>query len=179
MEILVGSLIFTMVAMTVSSVMAPIMMAFNRANSLAEYSTVLDSVGNQIANDIMRGVVLETEPDLTLPINSVFPDDYDDGYVMILVRTEGTIEYRTALVGGLQILQRRISPATAFTDVFARDFYRAKNVSFQVTEADDIEQGFNIEVTVDSFNQMSRGAAGGSITRTFAVRTMFTESDED
>ncbi|MDR2590103.1 MAG: hypothetical protein LBC71_03850 [Oscillospiraceae bacterium] len=167
MEILVGSLIFSLVAMTVTSVLAPMMMAFNRANSLAEYSTVLDAVGNQIANDIMRGTVVAVEA-----------DGEDNGYVMIHVRTEGTIEYRTALVDGVNVLQRRISPTPPndFVSVFAPGFYRAKDVTFEVIPEDDIEQGFSIVVTVDSFNHRRRGAAGGEIIRTFAVRSMFTDT---
>jgi len=53
-EILVGSLMFGLVAITVTSVMAPMMLAFSRANDLAEYSMLLDNVGNQIASELAQ-----------------------------------------------------------------------------------------------------------------------------
>ena len=61
MEILVGSLMFAMIAVTVSAVLAPMMMSFSRAADFAEYNTLLDNVGNRIASDLAKSSGIPTD----------------------------------------------------------------------------------------------------------------------
>ena len=128
MEILAGSLLFALVVITVSSILAPMMMAYTRANDIAEYNTLLDSVANHITGDIAQAVI---------------PLDINGGgnNVTITTRT-GVFRYTIRAKGGAGsadrgILQVSEGGGTA-RDVFSESFYRRMSVAFSVVLDDDV-----------------------------------------
>ena len=122
-EILVGSLMFALIAITVTAVIAPMMMAYVRANNLAEYNTLLDSVGNQIVSDLAR--------------STSAPVQMGADVVEITINTDRNIVY-TVENGSLI---RNGSP------VFADGFYKGKSINFLVEED---KSGYAVVVTVES-----------------------------
>jgi len=79
-EIIVGSLLFAIVAVTVSTVLTPLMFAFSIANDTAEYNMLLDDIGNRLTSEISQASDVDFSGDtLTLVIDSTdviytFPD---------------------------------------------------------------------------------------------------------
>lgn len=103
-EILVGSLLFGIVAMTVTAVLAPMLMAMSRANDFAEYNTLLDNAGNQIVSDMAGASEVKSNNPLEFTVQGK------------------DVEY-TAPEG---ILLRNNIP------VLPEEFYRGKTIAFTV-----------------------------------------------
>jgi len=150
MEILVGSLMFAIVAITVAAVIAPMMMAFSRANNFAEYNTMLDSVGNQIVSDIARSTAA--------PVAG-------DSVVAITINSDSDVVY-TVEDG---VLMRNGVP------VFSEGFNRGKTISFIVTE-DTLNNGvgYSVAVTVTSGSE-----TGMTIERPYAVRPLMLNQESE
>jgi len=123
MEILVGTLMFALIAVTVTAVLAPMMLTFMRANDLAEYNKLLDNVGNIIVSDISRA-------------SEALPESGENSAV-ITVSTGNTVVY-TAPAGSLL---RNGEP------VFPAGFYKGKTISFNVSKT---TPGYTVTVTVSS-----------------------------
>jgi len=159
-EIIVGSLLFALVVLTVSAVISPMMLAFRRANDLAEYNMILDNVGNILASDIAQAQeipdALFSDNNLTLIINGdtvVYsivgidgetPATEDDGYLYKTVNDEGGL-------------------------VFPIDFYNRKTVSFERVDG-LVEPDFAISVTVFSGGGLAQ--LGADLSRTYAARPL-------
>jgi hypothetical protein len=144
MEILVGSLMFAMIAVTVSAVLAPMMMSFSRAADFAEYNTLLDNVGNRIASDLAK--------------SSGIPTDLGElDMVGISINSENDVIYTISEAEGILLRNG--------TQVFPPGMYRNKRVSFIVF---DTAPGFTIEVTVNPTDRP--GTMGATISREYAVR---------
>jgi len=147
MELLVAGLMFAMLAATVIMVISPIMMAFSRANSLAEYNTVLDSVGNVIVSDFAGA-------------RSISSSGVDE---LVFSTDSGSVEF--SVVNGY--LHRRFGTAPS-APVFPAGFYDGKTISFDVS-GDELA-GFEITVTVIPSGRP--GSATAEITRNFAIRPL-------
>jgi len=148
MELLVAGLMFAILAATVIMVISPIMMAFSRANSLAEYNTVLDSVGNVIVSDFAS-------------VRSISSSGVD---VLVFSTDSGSVEF--SVVNGF--LHRRFGTAAPSAPVFPAGFYDGKTISFDVS-GDELS-GFEIAVTVIPSGRP--GSATAEITRNFAIRPL-------
>jgi len=140
MEILVGSLLFALIAITVTALLAPMMLTFMRANDLAEYNKLLDNVGNIIVSDLSRASE-------ALPASG-------ENNVVITVSTGNTVAY-TAPAGSL--LRNGVP-------VFPPGFYKGKTVSFDVSKT---APGYTVTVTVSSAGRPA--AVGVSIERDYSV----------
>jgi len=147
-EIIVGSLLFAIAAAMVAAIIGPMMMAFSRANAIAEYNMLLDSVGNRIVSDIAGAI----EPPETLPFNSQTDDEFS------IITASEIVIYEIDDYGRLV---RNDSP------VFPADFYGGRDVSFTVTEAPANSGVFTVSVTVSS-----DGGGGGISTRDYVVRPL-------
>ena len=148
MEILVGSLMFALLAVTVSTVLTPMIMAMTRANDLAEYNTLLDNVANQITSDITQAIA-----PLELGQNTI-----------TIITNKGTLTYclRNEKTNGgiLQIIEGE-NPAR---DVFSPGFYKHKLISFSA-EYDEEKQLYTLTVTVSP-----ETATSPTFTRDYVVR---------
>ena len=143
MEILVGSLMFALIAVTVTAVLAPMMLTFMKANDLAEYNKLLDNVGNIIVSDINRASE-------ALPVSG-------ENSVAITVSAGNTVVY-TAPGGSLL---RNGDP------VFPAGFYKGKTVSFDVRET---TPGYTVTVTVSLIGRPA--AVGVTLERDYSVRPL-------
>ena len=135
-ELIVGILMFIIIAIVVSTSLAPILFSYVRANDFAEYNTLLDNIANQIIGDMAQST---EEPKFT----SGWVVD-NTGRLTITTKSRivtYTVENTLADVGG--VLQ--VGGVTAgvdedddpiilddFRDVFSADFYKNKVISFRV-----------------------------------------------
>ena len=81
-ELIVGIVMFTIIALTVATSLTPTLFAFMSANDFAEYNALLDNIANQIVGDMMQA----TEPSPGSD-NPVFPDNVwivDDSEELII-----------------------------------------------------------------------------------------------
>ena len=143
MEILVGSLLFALIAITVTAVLSPMMLTFMKANDFAEYNKLLDNVGNIIVSDISRASEKLTE--------------FGENNVVIAVSRGNTVEY-TVLDGSLE---RNGEP------VFPAGFYKNKTVSFNVSET---TPGYTVTVTISSEDRPA--AVGVTLEREYSVQPL-------
>jgi len=160
MELLVAALLFAIIAATAMMVISPIMLAFSRANSLAEYNTVLDSVGNVIVSEL-AGARPGTEDDL----------DYGEELLSFITGTGSRVTFTVDDVYG--ILMRCVCPdpeesGCSGSRVFPLGFYGGKTISFNVPPPND--GVFVVAVTVHPSD--APGSAFSEITRDFAVRPL-------
>jgi len=144
MEILVGGMLFGMVVLTVSAVLAPMMRSARIATDFAEYNHILDSIGNAITSEMSQSVIS------VAGANSVTMTQ--DSFVVVLSAPAGT-------------LQRSVNTAPA-TPVFPLNFYRGKTIEFVVTGT---APDYTVTVTI-----ASDGAIGTAAIRerTYAVRPL-------
>jgi len=158
MELIVGMLMFTIISITVSMLLAPILSSYTRANDFAEYNALLDNIANQIISDLSQSRQVPP-PDIILDADEWAEDDYGD-FVTITTRN-GVIVY-SVNYGRLQRNGR---------DVFAEDFYKRKHVSFML-EANDDDNPTAYTLTVRLTEAREPGAASFEIQREYAVRPL-------
>ena len=146
MEILVGGMLFGMIVLTVSAVLAPMMRSARIANDFAEFSHILDSVANTITSEMSQSVISVAGTGT----NSVTM--IQDSATIVLSIDNGT-------------LQRSVNTAPA-TPVFPLNFYRGKTIEFVVTGT---APDYTVTVTI-----ASDGAIGTAAIRerTYAVRPL-------
>jgi len=140
-EILVGSIMFAIVFLTVFSALAPMMMAYYRANDFAEYNTLLDSVGNRIVAEMTNASEITDLDPLTMTTHS--------GKVIISVDLDG-------------LLLKNNAP------VFPRGFYKGKSIDFEIQDEGD--EVYAVIVTVMPNTGGGAGATGAEISREYALR---------
>jgi len=124
-EVIVGCVLFALIAVTAASVLSPMLKAYTRANEIAEFNLLLDSVGNRIISDMKQASEVQ---------------DYDEDTVTMMINSS-TVVYE--VVDG--VLQRNDNI------VFPMDYYKGKNVSFTIAPTSS-DTGFLINVTVSSNN---------------------------
>lgn len=150
MEILVAGLMFGILAVTVVLVISPIMMAYSRANSLAEYNTILDSIGNVITSEFSGANHVE---------------DYGPNSLEF---STGSGDVTFYVVGDRGHLRRKDSRDDSSHLVFPVGFYGGMLISFDVEYE---SPGFLITVRVRPSDSPHRpGIATADISRKFAVR---------
>jgi len=85
-EVLVGTILLGIVVMTIVAVITPMMMAYRRSNTLAEYNQVLDNVGNLLSSDLSQAEkIINIDIDLLDIIINGVPVVYtldDEGYLL-------------------------------------------------------------------------------------------------
>jgi hypothetical protein len=179
MEILVGGILLGMVALTVSAVLAPFMLAFSRANDLAEYSTILDTVGNQIVSDLVRS---SEEPTTAVNRVDITVDSEDDviytirqaaGVLIDGVPAGSLLRHRNAenIMANGECEVCSIAATRDMCMVFPEGFYKRKVISFEVTGTPDAE--YTITVTVGPRgNTVATGGSGAAISRDYTVKPL-------
>ncbi|MDR2571149.1 MAG: hypothetical protein LBD23_12805 [Oscillospiraceae bacterium] len=145
MEILVGSMMFALIAATATAVLAPMMQAYARANDFAEYNIILDSVGNKLISEIAQADDISAYGDniINMTINGV-PVVYSvNGNGILNVQREGDDR-----------------------EVFPEGFYKGKQVGFEVT---GVVPELIVEVTVGRPPGSGPAASAAVISRNYAV----------
>ena len=140
MELIVGMVMFTIISITISMLLAPILSAYTRANDFAEYNALLDNIANQIINDISQA----TDPLPPTQTTGVWTDpneDTRDRFLTITAQnrviryavTSGVLE-REGLIVERDITGEIVQVTSEWFPVFSEDFYKRKNVSFMVED---------------------------------------------
>ena len=156
-EVIVGIVMFAIISLAISMVLAPTLFAYMRANDFAEYNTLLDNLANQILSDLSQST--ETP---------VFIEDDWDSDVSITQNTR-VINYTVADAGDLRntmILFRQVGNAEP-SPVFSEDFYKRKNVSFKI-ETNETEAAVVYLLTV----RLQSQSGNLEIEREYAVRPL-------
>jgi prepilin-type N-terminal cleavage/methylation domain-containing protein len=148
MELVVGMVIFAIISVAVSASLAPTLFAFMRANDFAEYNILMDSIANQIINDLAQS----TEP----PDFDDEAGDWPEGWNNVLItksasRVRYTIE-ATAANRGMLVIETGGNASL----VFPEEFYKRKTVAFKLealdTDPDDPIVAYNLTVRMESLN---------------------------
>ena len=149
MEVLVGSMLFGMVVVTVSAIISPMIMSYRRANDLAEYNMILDNVGNLLVSEMSQASdVLITGTGVELSFQSGAPKVIFNVVDGSLIKTFDTVTPQS-------------------TPAFPPGFYRGKSVEFEVT---GVEPNFTILVTVRADG--TTGPSSAAMQRAYAVRPL-------
>jgi len=171
-ELIIGILMFAIISVIASMLLAPILSSFTRANDFAEYNALLDNIANQIISDMSQST---RQPELRAPgpTPGVFPPGVftpeNHGLFLTIFTQNRTIRY--AVNGGiLQIEVGRTPPPgnlPIWEPVFSEDFYKRKNVSFRVVADNPENTAYILTVRLTE-----RGNAGFVIERDYAVRPL-------
>jgi type II secretory pathway pseudopilin PulG len=146
-EVIVGMVLFCIIASTVTAAMIPMLRNYARAADLAEANSLLDTAANYIINDLMKA----TEP--------LTPGSAADT-ISIQIKTNN----RTYSVDGEGVLLRS-SDGGVPVPVLSKDFYKRKSVTFSY--AVDTSNGIAYDITVEIWSdQFDRILAE----RTYAVK---------
>jgi len=145
-EVLVGTILLGIVVMTIVAVITPMMMAYRRSNTLAEYNQVLDNVGNLLVSELSQAELIHELANnlIDLSINGV------------------RVKYTREPDGFLYRNDVR---------VYHEDFYRSvqiRLISPVILNPDETPTNYEIEVTVTS----EQGAAA-EISRVYAAQRRF------
>jgi len=166
MELIVGILMFSILSIAVSVILAPVLTSFMRANDFAEYNALLDNIANHLINDISQST---SEPIFE---EGVWAQD-DDGIFLTIFTQNRVIRY--AVMGN--ILQREgldENNNTVLFDVFSEDFYRRKLVCFMI----ETDENPDITAYFISVRLTERGNAGFEIVRRYAVRPLIINQND-
>jgi type II secretory pathway pseudopilin PulG len=126
-EIIVGSLMFAIVAISASAAMAPMLRAYAAANEFAEHNTLINNVANQIISDLSRAT--GTPASLTGETNEVLTG----GTGLVIPTRTGDVTYTIGDAGDHHgVLLLRDAASGNVVPVFPRGYYRNKHVSFSV-----------------------------------------------
>jgi len=166
MELVVGMVMFTIISISISMLLAPILSSYTRANDFAEYNALLDNIANHIINDISQST---ESPVITSGAGGWAQEDHG---IFLTITTQNRI-IRYAVEDN--VLQRVVgftegaNPQPILSPVFSEDFYKRKHVSFRV-EADTNPEVYIL--TVRLVENRGWGAASFEIQRDYAVRPL-------
>jgi len=140
-ELVVGLIIFGIISVAISMILAPTLFAYMRANDFAEYNALLDNVANHMINDISQITDIIDENEL----GSWIDGDTNTGVITLLQST--------------QIIQYTVNENGALIKdhpVFSEDFYKSKKLSVRIdysdtnTATNDIAYILTIRLTEDN-----------------------------
>jgi len=174
MELIVGILMFTIISIAISMLLAPILSAYSRANDFAEYNTLLDNIANQIINELSQST---SDPVFTPGASGQWAEN-NDGVFLTITTNSNIVRY--AVVGGALERADRLNPdgTPDLHEVFSEDFYKRKDVSFMWTETavnPDFPNFTSYRLIV---RLTERGPAGFQIQREYAVRPLMLNQND-
>jgi len=150
-ELIVGLVIFGIISVAVSALLAPTLFAFMRANDFAEYNILLDNIANQIISDLSQST---DEPEFTE--GTELPGT---AWNRVTITTQAT-RVRYTVAGGVLFREVNGEPF----EVFSEEFYRRKLVSFKLNTFD--ENAYILTVRLDHAD------GNFEIQREYAVRPL-------
>jgi len=128
-ELIVAIMVFTIIMVSVTSVFAPMLRAYSKANNLAEANTILDNTAALIMDDIAGAVAVAGLPGIS-PASRVLPGP-GDGFApweaeLVINGSPHRVEYRQTADG----LQRRTVTASGgeWRFLLEPEFYRHSTI---------------------------------------------------
>jgi len=122
-ELIVGLAIFAIISAAVSASLAPTLFAFMRANDFAEYNILLDSIANQILNDLSQS----TDPP-DFPDAGNWPDGWND---ITITKSTSWVRYTIDNAGANRGMLMKETGGGEIP-VFPEEFYKRKIVAFKL-----------------------------------------------
>jgi len=163
-ELVVGLIIFGIISVAISMVLAPTLFAYMRASDFAEYNALLDNVANHIISDISQITEQINEDEM-----GVWIDNRDNNGTMTLQQSTQIVRYSVDNAGVLVKLNSLGDPHP----VFSEDFYKNKNISIKVdpsdTNATTGDTAYILTIRLTENNAMSNLF---QIEREYAVRPL-------
>jgi hypothetical protein len=148
-EIIVGSLMFVIVATAVASALGPMLRAYSRAADYAEYNALLDNVANRIISD--------------MSLSTASPDQAGSEIVIRINATE--IRYTIGPNGVL--LRKSSAGADEWSEVLPQGYYRNQVISeLSVSPWPGVADAYMLRIEISSSRQ------GPTIEREYAVRPL-------
>jgi len=145
-ELIVGMLLFAIIAASVSAILVPMLRIQSHANELAEQNALLDTVANQIIGNLSSATVPLKNPGA-------------DNEIYITVDNPDDVKYTVDESNGIML--KNGSP------VFSKSFYKNKSISFFCKETqDDSKKVYELTVIILS------DKGGEIIRRNYAVRPL-------
>ena len=177
MELIVGLLMFSIIAVAVSMSLAPTLFAYMSANDFAEYNALLDNLANNITSELSQATSVETFNNNVWMINNADVND-----LLFLEFETNSRVVRFAVRNGVlrqEGLAREPDGLGGFTsvpryfDVFSSDFYKNKEVAFRLT-ADDptAPTSFTLSVRLTSTAPIASTGQGFEIERDYTIRPL-------
>jgi len=169
MELIVGMIMFSIIAVSVSMALAPTLFAYMRANDFAEYNALLDNIANQIVGD------------LTLATKTPI---FDEDTQTLTISTRGRMVTYQVNDGVLQRLREvrgdredddgePLDDEFIYDDVFSRDFYKRKELEIELTLPNDPDANtFILTIRLTSTATMASTGQGFTIDREYLVRPL-------
>ena len=142
-ELIVGMVLFAIVAAAASAMLVPMLRIYTKANNLAECNTLLDNVANQIIGDLLEST---KEPEW----------DNDHPSITVTIDDPGDVLYTI----GDGVLLKNGEP------VLKKNFYKGKSVSFICAREGTTDKSYRLTVIITSDRD------GEMIRRDYAVRPL-------
>jgi len=160
MELIVGMLMFSIIAVAVSMTLAPTLFAYMRANDFAEYNSLIDNIANQIISDMSQSTVAPPAAELDLWVEN------EARGITITMNTR-IVRYTIDNGALMKESSGTVSP------VFSDDFYKRKNVSFMLTIPDSINTDeMTAYILTVRLREDSDPASAFELSREYAIRPL-------
>ena len=174
MELIVGLVIFSVISVSLSILLAPMLFSYMRANDFAEYNALLDNIANQLISDLSNSI---EEPDF---VPNAWVVDHSGGLTITMLTRTVKYTVRNTVPGTGGVLQREgvnAAGAVVRVDVFSEDFYKRKIVSFRLRQDTAIDPLTGYILTVRLRENSNLGNLF-EIEREYAVRPLMLNQAE-
>jgi len=187
-EIIVGGIMFAIFTIAISLILSPMVITFMRANDFAEYNKIMDSVGNQIINDMSKATGQLTSMTINAEGNHVvippgthveIPPNINNTANQLRIPILGSDDVEYTIVnetpgasGSGGTLMRNDIP------VFPEGFYKGKQVNFDVVEVGAGSGVYSIRIFVmprEGGNTF--GISGSDLWRDYVARPLVLIND--
>ena len=115
-EMIVSMIVLSLILVAITTVFAPMLITYDRANNLAEANTLLDNISQLILEDVANATRITPGP--------ADPGNVTPGATLFIIRTVSDIDYYTNADG---ILCRRTIEYDS--PLLSPDFYKSKRIS--------------------------------------------------
>jgi len=161
MELIVGIMLFAVVATAVSTILAPLMKVYTKANELAECNTLLDNVANQIISDLSGATDKIRDEDLNREVSGENPNS------VLRITTDAPDDVRYTIDGSDGVLLKN------GVSVLSKPFYKGKSVGIICNKA-PVKTGEAYILTVILLSDKD----GEMLRRDYAVRPLALPSNQ-
>ena len=180
-ELIVGIVMFSIIAIAISTALAPTLFSYMRANDFAEYNALLDNIANQMINDLSQstdkpvfddtagagGWAIDNSGRLTITTNiRVITYSLRQADVRVIDNIGGVLQKEGINTDG----------DLEFFDVFSEDFYKRKSLSFMLEDVPGTVPAYTLTLRLRENSNLGNIF---EISREYAVRPLMLEQLDD
>jgi len=183
-ELIVGIVMFGVITVAISTMLAPMLFSFMSANDFAEYNSLLDNLANQMINDLSQATEAPVFVPSTASADGWAEDEtgLPDGAGLTIKTRNRIVRYRVNDAGVLQragVIEvfddddgRRVTEVVWF-EVFDADIYKRKAVSFMLTLDDESDfTSYILTIRIASTHDVPSAGGNFELQRDYAVRPL-------